>query len=56
MDGLGPVVAGFLPPPERLVLSDDKVQVTLSLFGNQVNLRRAKRAGRVWPPRYHLVV
>jgi predicted DNA binding CopG/RHH family protein len=30
MDGLGPAVADFLPPPERPVLRDDKVKVTLS--------------------------
>jgi hypothetical protein len=45
MDGLGPVVADFLPPPERLVLRDDKVKVTLSLRRRSVEFfkREAER-------------
>ena len=45
MDGLGPVVADFLPPPERLVLRDDKVKVTLSLSRRSVEFfkREAER-------------
>lgn len=48
MDGVGAVVADFLPPPDKLVLRDDNVKVTLALSRDSVAFfKRAAARQRV---------
>jgi hypothetical protein len=48
MDGLGPRVADFLPPPDKLVLREDGVKVTLNLSRHSVEfLKREAARNRV---------
>jgi hypothetical protein len=49
MDGLGPRVRDFLPPPERLALREDMVQVTLTLSRRSVAFFKREAARRRVP-------
>lgn len=48
MDSIGPRVADTLPPPDKLVIPDDGVKVTLTLSRQSVEFfKQAARANHV---------
>jgi hypothetical protein len=44
MDGLGPRIADFLPPPDKLVLREDGVKVTLTFSRRSVEFFKREAA------------